>query len=234
MSRAFLRELDDWKLRDEDKDIRGKILKRPDGKEVGRVRDLVANTESKRVEAVVLDRGEEYPVRDVEIRGNEVILNPQRTAAAGRAPVTDRPAETNRPAEYDAGHARDETIRIPVVEEIVEVGKRTVADGGVRVSTDVKEEPIDKNVKLRKTEVHVDRHKVDRPATEADMKASRRGYETVETNEEPEVRKSARVVEEVAIKKDVQERDETVHDKTRRTEVHVEDARSKEREERKR
>jgi hypothetical protein len=63
---------------------------------------------------------------------------------------------------------------------------------------------------------------VDRPASEADFAAAQeRTIEVTETDEEPIVRKQARVVEEVVVSKDVQEQTETVRDTVRRTEVEV-------------
>jgi hypothetical protein len=71
--------------------------------------------------------------------------------------------------------------------------------------------------------VRVERHPVDRPATEADVAAAKeRTIEVTETDEEAVARKQARVVEEVVVHKDVQEHTETVRDTVRRTEVEVE------------
>jgi uncharacterized protein (TIGR02271 family) len=78
-------------------------------------------------------------------------------------------------------------------------------------------------VRLRDEAVHVERRPVDRPATEADFAAAKeRTVEVAETDEEPVVRKQARVVEEVVVSKDVEEHTETIRDTVRRTEVEVE------------
>jgi hypothetical protein len=64
---------------------------------------------------------------------------------------------------------------------------------------------------------------VDRPATEADVAAAtERTVEVTETDEEAVARKQARVVEEVVVRKDVEEHTDTVRDTVRRTEVEVE------------
>jgi hypothetical protein len=71
--------------------------------------------------------------------------------------------------------------------------------------------------------VNVERRPVDRPASDADINAFRE--ETIEVTtsaEEAVVAKSARVVEEVVIDKDVTERTETIRDTVRRTDVDVE------------
>jgi hypothetical protein len=78
-------------------------------------------------------------------------------------------------------------------------------------------------VRLTEEHVSVTRTPVNEPATEADLAAFKEGtMEVRETAEEPVVEKTARVVEEVNISKDVTERTETVSDTLRRTDVDVE------------
>jgi uncharacterized protein (TIGR02271 family) len=112
---------------------------------------------------------------------------------------------------------------IPVTEEQLQVGKRTVQRGGVRVRTYVVETPVEEPVRLRDETVRVERRAIhpDRPASEADFQE--RTVEVTETDEEAVVAKSARVTEEVVISKDVQERTEPVRETVRRTEVEVDD-----------
>jgi uncharacterized protein (TIGR02271 family) len=112
-----------------------------------------------------------------------------------------------------------------VVEEELQVGKRQVLRGGARVYSRVVEEPVEESVRLREERVRVERTPVNRPATEADLRAGEeKVVEVQEYAEEPVVAKQARVVEEVRVGKDVSERTETVRDTVRRTEVDVEDA----------
>ena len=113
--------------------------------------------------------------------------------------------------------------RIPVVEEELKVGKRDVQRGGVRVFQRMTQKPVHEQVQLREEHVSVERHRVDKPATEADMVAFKEGtVELRETSEEAVVSKTARVVEEVVVGKEVSERTEQVDDTVRRTEVEVE------------
>jgi uncharacterized protein (TIGR02271 family) len=122
-----------------------------------------------------------------------------------------------------SGNPNGDETRIAVVEEELRVGKRAVEGGGVRVSTEVVEEPIVEEISLRDEHVHVERRPVDRPASEADFESFREGtLELIETHEEAIVDKQARVVEEVIVRKDVDERTETVRDSVRHTEVDVE------------
>jgi len=116
-----------------------------------------------------------------------------------------------------------DSTRIPVVEEELRVGKREVQRGGVRVIQRVREKPVQESVQLREEHVHVERHPVDQPASEADFAAFKEGsVEMRETDEEAVVSKSARVVEEVEVRKDVEQRTEQINDTVRRTDVDVE------------
>lgn len=121
-----------------------------------------------------------------------------------------------------AGTTADQT-RIPVVEEELKIGKREVQRGGVRVFRRLTEKPVHEQVQLREEHVRVERHAVDKPATEADLAAFKEGsVELRETAEEAVVSKSARVVEEVIVGKEVTQRTEQVNDTVRKTEVDVE------------
>jgi uncharacterized protein (TIGR02271 family) len=116
-------------------------------------------------------------------------------------------------------------VSIPVVEEQLEVGTRTVYRGGVRIHTRVTEQPVDKVVALREEHVRVDRRPADREATAADLEVMQEQTMNItESAEEAVVSKTARVVEEVVVRKDVDEYEEHVHETVRRKDVEVEDA----------
>jgi uncharacterized protein (TIGR02271 family) len=110
---------------------------------------------------------------------------------------------------------------IPLAEEQLEIGKRTVDRGTTRVRRYVVENPVEQNVTLHGERVTIERrHPVE--ATAASGGAfEERTVEVRETEEVPVVGKTARVVEEVAIKKEATERTETVKDTVRREEVEV-------------
>jgi len=115
-------------------------------------------------------------------------------------------------------------MSIPVVEEEIHVGKREVETGGVRVTANVEEVPVQEQVNLREEHVEVTRQPVNRPASESDFAAGNIGsVEIREHAEEAVVSKEARVVEEVQIHKEVAQRTETVQDTVRRTDVDVEE-----------
>lgn len=118
---------------------------------------------------------------------------------------------------------------IPVIEEKLEVGKREVTTGGVRLRSRIVERPVEEHMRLREEHINIDRKPVDRRATDADFDNFKEGtIEAKERAEVPVVNKQARVVEEVSINKDVTERKETVRDTVRKTDVDAEKIRAEE------
>jgi uncharacterized protein (TIGR02271 family) len=116
----------------------------------------------------------------------------------------------------------DREVVMPVVQEEVKVGKRSVEQGGVRVIRRVTETPISELVRLREERARIERRPVDRAATTADLENFREDtIEVRERTEEPVVEKVARVVEEVVVGREVSERTERVEDTVRRTDVEV-------------
>ncbi len=121
------------------------------------------------------------------------------------------------------GSGREETVQ--VVEEELSVGKRKVATGGVRVTTSVSERPVKETVRLREEHVEAERRSADRKLSpeEAEAAFEEKTVEMMGTSEEAEVRKEARVVGEVSLSKETKERQQTVKDTVRRTDVEVEE-----------
>ena len=113
---------------------------------------------------------------------------------------------------------------IPIVAEELEVGKRDVSAGGVRVYRRIVTIPVEESVTLREEHVNVERRPVDRAVADADLALQgERTIELTETAEEVVVGKSARVVEEVLVGKEISEHTETIHETVRHTEVEVEE-----------
>ena len=120
-------------------------------------------------------------------------------------------------------YANTESQSIPVVQEELKVGKREVQRGGVRIYSHVVETPVDESVSLREEHVTVQRRAIDKMVDPAEVPAfQEKSFEMRETAEEAVVEKSARVVEEVVIGKEVTNREEHITDTLRRTEVEVE------------
>lgn len=113
-------------------------------------------------------------------------------------------------------------VKVPIIEEELHVGKREVQGGGVRVNTRVEEVPVNEQVTLREETVDIHRKPVSREVTDADFATIQQGsFEVVEHDEQAVVSKQARVVEELHIKKNVEERVENIQDTVRRTDVDV-------------
>jgi len=94
----------------------------------------------------------------------------------------------------------------------------------VRVHSRIVEKPVEKTIRLREEHVYVERNKVDKPVTDADLNEFKEGTIDVREHAEvPVVTKDANVVEEVSVNKTVGEREETIRDNVRRKEVDVED-----------
>lgn len=131
--------------------------------------------------------------------------------------------------EVQAERSRGDRV-LPVVEEEMEVGKRRVDLGAVRVVSRVETRPVQEQVELREERADIQRRPVNRPATEADLRASDSGaIELEESTERPVVSKTARVVEEVSVGQRSSSRTETVSEELRNTKVDVEKTGSKER-----
>jgi uncharacterized protein (TIGR02271 family) len=138
---------------------------------------------------------------------SEVTAEHQRVAATPRAAATPPQGQ----------------VAVPVVEEQLQVGKREVERGGVRVETHVSEKPVSENVELREEHVNVERRPVDYTFHGTESEAFKESLvEIREAYEELVVKKKARVVEEVVVNKDVEQHTETVHETLRRTDVNVE------------
>jgi uncharacterized protein (TIGR02271 family) len=169
-------------------------------------------------------------------RHNPIDLDAQSQQRRAQAPTPTTAAQpgsqrstgpsASRPATSAPGHdqASQGKQAIPVVEEQLQVGKRAIQTGGVRVHSHVTEKPVEEQVQLREEHVRVERRPADRPVSEGDNAFRERTVEVSERREEPVVRKEARVVEEVIVDKDVKQRSETIRDTARRTDVDVEQA----------
>jgi stress response protein YsnF len=151
------------------------------------------------------------------LEGEAEHVETSRAGGMAAAPAPARGAET-RGAETRGG---EEEV-IPVIEERVKVGTRPVTRGGVRVYARVTERPVEEDVRLRDERVHVERRPADRPVSATDEAFRDRTVELTETDEEAVVAKEARVVEDVVVGREIDERVETVRESVRRTDVDVE------------
>jgi stress response protein YsnF len=188
-----------------------------------------ANLREGRTALSVLVRSdaEREQVADILEEFNPLDLHDETTAGIGGATRispevrSGYAAGTADPVRAEAVGATEQTEQvIPVVKEELAVGK-TASERRYRIRTYVVETPVEEQVKLRDERVIVER----RPASGAvgsDAGAMQeRVFEVTERHEEPVVEKRAREAEEVVVRKEANERVETVRDTVRETKVDV-------------
>ena len=114
---------------------------------------------------------------------------------------------------------------VSIVEEEFSVSKAKSTNGGVRVTSSVSETPVEETVTLTTETVGAERRSADRVLTgeEAEAAFEEKTVEMMGTREEAEVHKEARVVGEVELTKEAKERQKTVSDTVRKTDVEVEE-----------
>jgi uncharacterized protein (TIGR02271 family) len=154
-----------------------------------------------------------------------------QASAAPRRVRAARPTRAPRPARpqvqaavYTPSPAPGDEIAVPVVAEELRIGTRQVDTGGIRVATHVEAIPVEEQVTVRTEQIHLERRAVDRVVALDDLPAMHDEVIEVRTTaEDVVVAKQARIVEEVVIRKDVEEHTETITDTVRRTAVDVEE-----------
>lgn len=136
-------------------------------------------------------------------------------AASERAPR----AATGQAA---AGRTTEGEEVIPLAEEKLQVGKRTVNRGTTRLRRYVVETPVEQQVSLRDEEVTIERRKPVTDAVTGDV-FTEKTVEVTETSEVPVTEKVARLKEEVVVRRQGTERTETVRDTVREDKIAVEE-----------
>lgn len=204
-----LASLDNWQLENSDQDLRGKTLVDLQGRELGRVDDMLADVHDERIVALRLHDDRIVNIDNVDIRDGHAVL----TVDPGHVPT---PA-----AGFDRNAVTSE--HIPVIEETLDVGKRQVDLGTVRVRTRVVSETVGEDVTLRDETVLVERRPANEAisATDAETLLKEGTIELTKTGERVVVDKRATVTGEVVVEKDVNTRTERVEDVVRHTEVDV-------------
>ncbi len=149
------------------------------------------------------------PVDVHDPAGNSGIARASHLGAAGKKMEKVKPAE-----------AHDEVLHL--AEEQLEVGKKVVESGRTRVRRFVTEREASAEVTLHKEHGEVVRRAITDPKFEGTIDWSDKVIEVIETAEQALANKTARIVEEVAVKKVRTDHVETVKDKLRRQNVEIE------------
>lgn len=242
MSIVAYTQQDEFDLVNSGQDCIGWTVTDQAGNSLGEVKEMLIETEEMRVDSIMVAGGVRIPAENIALQSDGSVVvrgvkddaqytETQRVAATTTAATTQsyQPAPRNTGAKNVAGvtrEAAENEISIPIIEEQLVVGKRTVEKGGARIRQTMTEKPVEETVSLREENVTIERHKVDRPV-DGTTDAFQEGTFDVTTQAEvPVVSKQARVVEEVVIDKEMTERTETVRDTVKRTDVEIDEINS--------
>ena len=161
--------------------------------------------------ATVLDILESHDPIDMDDRAASYGLT-QTATSQPVAPV--QPVAAMTPGRTDDADA------LQLSEETLAVGKRVVNRGGTRIRRFVVETPVEENVALHSEKVVLERRPVTDGRAPTDSFTDK-SIEMTEMAEEAVVSKNARVYEEIGLRKEVNDRVETVRDTVRKEDVEV-------------
>ena len=124
------------------------------------------------------------------------------------------------PTETREVDAAEEVLRL--AEEQIDIGKQQVATGKSRIRRFVTEQPVEQQITLHEEHYEVSRREVNDPQLAKDIDWNDRTIEVIETSEQPVVTKTARITEEVVIRRRGSDHVETIRDTVRRQQLEVE------------
>ena len=224
-----LNDVHDYRVEKGDPDPRGYTLETSDGRTIGRVDDLVIDTEVMKVRYLVVERDDSLgddadeshilvPVDDVDVRtdARRVIANRftgSEQTWSHQHTDTDTSARTARATEDN---------RITRSEEELEIGKREVSRGEARIGKHVETEHVSEPVTRRREEVVIERRPVETGAR-ADASLHDDEIRVPLMEEELVVDKRAVVKEELVVGKRIVEERDTVEADLRREEFDVDE-----------
>jgi uncharacterized protein (TIGR02271 family) len=234
----------DFKVADNEPDVRGWTVVASDGDELGQVDDLIIDTTARKVRYLEIEPDAAHrsagaealyvPVQQADVRRDPKRVVLRGTAQAMRSLV---PADFSRQFDVrrdDKGEAQasrpavgtDEVKRMTRAEEEVQVSKRPVKAGEVRVGKHVETEHVRENVNVSRDEVHVERHPVSDSRTAAEIRASESEIRVPVVEEEIVVEKRPIVKEEVIVGKERVEETRPVDVEKRKEEIDIHDDRA--------
>lgn len=159
---------------------------------------------------------------DIHDRAVTTGLAPAARVDAVADKIADVPIATAQRVAVPAKMAAANPDVLRLAEEQLQVGKKMIDEGRTRVRRYVTERDVSADVTLHEEHAEIVRRAVTDPAYISNIDWADKEIEVVETAEQALVSKTARVVEEVALKKVGTEHVETVHDKLRRQQVEIE------------
>lgn len=234
----------DFKVADGYTDIRGWSLYDNSTNAVGRVDDLLFDTNDREVRYVITSidgRRTLVPIGQVDIdEGNRRVITRgyDRQGLLGlreyREDAWNEKEEKGFFSQFMPHHKdtdrmdyRHETFRgsklpktIQLLEERLHIGKRDTQIGEVEVSKRAVSEPVEEQVELRRDRIEIDRKEVNRPAAKGETVIG--DNETIRVpvyGEEVVAEKTPYVKEEITLNNNPEVRTETVRDEVRREEI---------------
>jgi uncharacterized protein (TIGR02271 family) len=223
-----LKELGGYEVSREDPDVRGWTVVAADGQRMGKVRDLIVDTDRMKVEYLELDGdgADAGPLRvpvssaQLDTQQREVVVGGTMSSGFSAADTAAGRADTLRSGATDAGLRDRDRATLRRAEEELRIGKREVQAGEVVVAKHVETERVSQPVTLERERVHVER----RPVTEAMTGHVDIGEDEIRVpvvEEELIVEKRPVVKEELVISKERVQDTETVDTELRREEFDV-------------
>jgi len=159
---------------------------------------------------------------DVQDRAVAKGIAPAATViSAAKAIAAEAPIDLPQRVAVTPAVAATHNDVLRLAEEQMEVGKRMVETGATRVRRFTIERDVSADVTLHEEHGEVLRRAISEPVKLSDLDWSDREIEVVETAERALVNKTARIVEEVGLKKVGTDHIETVHEKLRRQQAEV-------------
>ena len=163
---------------------------------------------------------EQHSPIDIDERAGSYGLS-QTTTTTTREPLAGAaPAVGTMPKAAATGTATDGGT-IQLSEETLAVGKRVLNRGTTRIRRFVVETPVEEQIRLRDEKVTIERHPVTDGRAVSNADWTDKTIEMTESAEEAVVSKTARVTEEINLRKEATERTETVRDTVRREDVEI-------------
>lgn len=228
---------DDYDVVNDNQDCIGWKVTDQTGNEFGEVTEMLVNTDSEMVDSIIVDNHTRIPAGDIALRDGRVVVRGVFSSAEYESTRLSNQNSNAENPDYEAMQntngsgfvsgitraADDDEIVLPIIEEQLRLGKRTVEKGAAQVRTVTEEVPVEEEVILREENVTVERRAVDRPVTDAPAAFREGTIEVTEMAEVPIVTKESRVVEEVVIGKEVTQHQETVRDTVKRTDIDVDE-----------
>lgn len=230
-----LSEISNYTIEKGDPDPRGYSVVSSDGRTIGRVEDLIVDTSAMKVRYLVVDVNDDggtgsgsdrtilLPAEGVDVRedDNQVIARSYTGSEAAYARQTTTDHDYTDRHSTDRDHTAGERT-LTRSEEELQIGKREVSRGEVRVGKHVETEHVSEPVTRRHEEVVIERRPVEAGArASAEMSDDEIRIPLME--EEVVVEKRPVVKEELVIGKRVVEERDTVETELRREEFDIDE-----------